>query len=359
MNYSFRNFLIGFLITISVGGFSILALNVYVDPWHFFHDSSVASWQGKGRLQNPGILRQKTLSSVVIGTSMTQNFQPADVEKLFPGDAAILSISAGTGREQSLLALMAIREQEGLGNIIWGLHPGSFSLPSDEVKGSSFPLYLYDENSMNDFLYLFNLSNSKKALRDLLTGRSPADTDDWKNLQYWSGRYQYGCPEALELQVKRRGLPSPADDWLGSPLSVHDNVRDNLHAVVVGNPNVNFSFFFPPFSSLYWSILAESQPHRYYAYRSVMSEVVKQLIELPNVRIFDFTAALSITENLDNYRDLTHFSGSINSQLLEFMAEGKFEVRYDGLLNIGKADALAIYSDVGTEVLRCLSTAKH
>lgn len=358
MNHSFRSFLIGFLLTALTSCLAIIALNLYVDPWRFFHDSGIASWDSKGRLQNPGLLKQKRMSTVVVGTSMTQNFEPQEIEALFEGGSAVLSISAGTGREQSLVALMAVREQLGLKHIIWGLHPGSFSLPSEKIKEGSFPLYLYDDSWTNDLLYLFNLSNTKKALKDILSDNYLSTSSDWRNLQSWSHRYQYGCPEALELQVKRQGLPSSADDWLGNPENVHDNVRDNLHAIVVANPDIHFSFFFPPFSSLYWSIIAESQPRRYSVYRRVMTEVVKQLAGEPNVQIFDFTAARSITENMDNYRDLTHFSGRINTQLLEFMRVGKYEVRYDDLARVGQDEALAIYGDVGNEVLKCLSKSE-
>ncbi|MGH1372417.1 MAG: hypothetical protein ACRBBW_10300 [Cellvibrionaceae bacterium] len=358
MNQRFRSFCLSVIATVLFSGIAIIALNYYVDPWRFFHDSNVSSWQGKGRLQNPGILKQKTVSTIVLGTSMTQNFSPNEIESLFDGPAAVLSISAGTGREQSLLALMAIREQRGLKNVIWGVHPGSFSLPSAKIKNSSFPAYMYDDGKLNDLSYLFNLSNSKKSLRDLREEVRDELPENWKNLQRWSSRYSYGCPHALELQINRRGLPSSGDDWLGEYNHVYENVRENLYDVVVENPEVQFVFFFPPFSSLYWSIISESQPRRFKAYVRVMREVAKQLAEEPNVRIFDFTAARSITKDLENYRDLTHFSGDVSSRLLEFMRIGQYQVSYQELANVGHEHSLAIYKNVGNEVLECLASNK-
>ncbi len=358
MTHRFRHFVISLIATLSLSCSVIIGLNYYVDPWRYFHDSPIATWEGKGRLQNPGILRQKSLSTIVIGTSMTQNFLPSQIESVFPGEAAVLSISAGTGREQSVLASMAIREQAALQTIVWGLHPGSFSLPSENIKNSAFPMYLYDDRKLNDMSYLFNLSNTKKAINDLRSDARPEASANWKNLQAWSSRYRYGCPYALELQIKRRGLPTSGDDWLGEHEHVYANVRENLYQLVVANPDIDFVFFFPPFSSLYWSIIAESQPRRYQAYRRVMVEVVKQLAEVPNVQIFDFTAAASITQDLSLYRDLTHFSGAVSQQLIEYLREGRYQVSYAELAAVGRTENLAIYQNVGREVLECLSKSE-
>ena len=256
---------------------------------------------------------------------MTQNFQPDELQAMYGGTAAVLSISAGTGKEQSLTTQMTLRYQPNLKNVLWGVHPGSYSAGKDVIKGNSFPSYLYDEYWLNDIFYLFNVSTFKKSLKDV-RGDSNGHYADWRGLQNWHGRYKYGCPSALRLQLDRRGLPQPADDWLGSLDNIRANVSQNLYAVVKENPEVNFTFFFPPFSNLYWNLLAERQPQRFEAYRTTMLEVVTQLLDQPNVEIYDFSSISSITDNLNNYRDLTHFSGTISSRLLAYISNGEYRI---------------------------------
>lgn len=52
---------------------------------------------------------------------------------------------------------------------------------------------------------------------------------------------------------------------------------------------------------------------------------------MENVKIFDFQDIESITFNLDNYRDITHYSKEINEYIIDCIASGKQRVTAENL----------------------------
>lgn len=322
-----KSFMFSLAATVLVLVAGIVALNSVVDPWHYLGGSAWASYEGDGRQQNPGLIRNKTYGTVVLGTSMTQNFKPQELQTLFGEPALVLSISAGTAREQSLTAENALHYGT-LHTVIWGVHPAAFSVKATEVKGNAFPAYLYDQSWINDFFYLFNWSNTQKSIDDLKTSGEGGqqEAESWRNLQFWGHKYQYGCPHLINLQLSRRGLPAKEDDIAIPADQIRETLRDNLLKVVKQAPNTQFHLFFPPFPQLYWQLLRTRQPLRFEVYLQVFNEVVTLLHAEPNVNIYDFTGYRGVVDDLDHYKDITHFSAAVSSQLLTAIKAGDYKV---------------------------------
>jgi hypothetical protein len=49
-------------------------------------------------------------------------------------------------------------------------------------------------------------------------------------------------------------------------------------------------------------------------------------MEFPNVRLFDFRAVSDVTHDLNNYSDVIHHSPTIDLQVLDWLARGKYRV---------------------------------
>ena len=87
-------------------------------------------------------------------------------------------------------------------------------------------------------------------------------------------------------------------------------------------------FFFPPYSSLYWS---DMQIDGHYeelirAKRYFIEKVRGQ----NNVEIFDFQSA-DLTGDLNNYKDTTHYSPDINDWMVRCFANGQYRVTEENL----------------------------
>lgn len=56
--------------------------------------------------------------------------------------------------------------------------------------------------------------------------------------------------------------------------------------------------------------------------RRIESEriVIEEMLKYPNIKIFGFSNCLEIITELDNYKDIAHYSADINSELLALMS---------------------------------------
>ncbi len=52
----------------------------------------------------------------------------------------------------------------------------------------------------------------------------------------------------------------------------------------------------------------------------------RRLMELPNVRLFDFRSVEDVTHDLNNYSDVIHHSPAIDLKILDWLAQGKYRV---------------------------------
>ncbi|MBQ8039728.1 MAG: hypothetical protein IJ274_07680, partial [Lachnospiraceae bacterium] len=56
---------------------------------------------------------------------------------------------------------------------------------------------------------------------------------------------------------------------------------------------------------------------------------IEKLLEYENIHVFSFFTEYDTICNLDNYKDIAHHSGEINTQILNWMKEGKNELTRD------------------------------
>ena len=56
---------------------------------------------------------------------------------------------------------------------------------------------------------------------------------------------------------------------------------------------------------------------------------IKEMLEVPNIRVYSFIWDFSITNNLNNYKDEIHYGEWINSRMLEDMKAGRYLVTKD------------------------------
>ncbi|MGN0776818.1 MAG: hypothetical protein ACI4MM_09115, partial [Candidatus Ventricola sp.] len=105
---------------------------------------------------NAGIVRNYAYDSAIVGTSVTENFRPSQMDELLGGRFIKLCTSAGTAYNHALLLELAF-ETHDMRRIVYGLDVYSMIADLDET-GSDVPLYLYDRNPFNDVQYWLNRS---------------------------------------------------------------------------------------------------------------------------------------------------------------------------------------------------------
>lgn len=110
---------------------------------------------------------------------------------------------------------------------------------------------------------------------------------------------------------------------------IQENVYQNFVKLAEQYPDTNFYLFFPPYSICYWEALVRTKQLNAQLEAQKMS--VEMLLAADNVKVFDFSYRIDITENLNNYTDTLHYGEWINTKILQMMAEGEGLLTRDNL----------------------------
>ena len=96
------------LLGLSIGG--IVALVAAVDPFEVYHKAAAfipPISNGTQIYSNAGIAKNYAYDSVVIGSSMTENFRPSQLDRLFGGQFVKLCVNAGSSFNHKQMMDMA------------------------------------------------------------------------------------------------------------------------------------------------------------------------------------------------------------------------------------------------------------
>ena len=310
---------LGFVL-LSIGGF-----NFVVDPLHYYRGSTSINhvyFPGFQRSQNVGLARSFYYDTIVIGSSVTENFLPSYIERSWGGRAMKLAISGSTAHEQHLILQQATRTGQ-VGRVIWGLDVSAFYGSPQRVRDDQgpFPYFMYRTPAILNLEYPLSLSTLDLSMR-VLKGWGETNLDE---LDTWYQRFQFGEKIVLEgwsgscelfarkYELGRSELPSL------TIREMHEAVRHNLVSVVRGNPDIAFYLFFPPMARLIYvpadtGMLTYSIPLR----RFIASEIGDE----PNVHLFDFQAVPALVDDLGHYKDLLHFDLRTSEYLIDSMHDG-------------------------------------
>lgn len=305
-----------------------------VDPMQFFRRAPYEpAFSTNERYQLPGLARNYDYDTVIVGTSMAQNFYPSYADKVLGGRVLKLAMSGSSAHEQFLILNVAIQTGR-VKRVLWGVDQWVFRGPPDRVRDDlgAFPYFLYEQNPLGRFWYLFNgtiLSQSFDILRDRkrLFGVSDGSVPDaWNTFDKF---YEFNRSRAVgdyfnPLNFKGLG---EASMLASTDLAVMEkSFGANLIDVVRSHPGIAFDIYFPPYSILnakFYSVYAPEMYRRMIAFQNVM---IRKLMSFSNVRLFDFSDVTEITENLDLYKDMGHYNVSVNEWILRSIAAGNHRV---------------------------------
>lgn len=305
-----------------------------VDPLQVFHDqlSETERISGNQRLANPGLIRRHIYStgefnSIIIGTSMTENFIPEEAAQLLGWSKTMsLATSGAYPGEQKQILEYALQSGQ-IKNVLWGIHT-IFSKRSDwniNPQWSSTE-YLYDKSLLNKSPYLFSIKMFKESYR-ILTGDSRWTTNiSLRNL--WSTEKKQ-AERAVELnsqksihniEVQFQACKERTQNFSfdsAPKVGQFDAVDTVLLATIAKYPNTQFTLVLPPVS-LYSRGLDWNETLRWL---SMVRYIVQSTAQFNNVTIYGFDTVKDIVENIANYKDATHYQIGVNRFILHAIAQ--------------------------------------
>lgn len=312
MSYSkwFRNCI--FIFCGAVLGLFLLVL--IVDPYFHYH-SPIGSYRFyEPRFTNDGISRNFDYDTVIMGTSMSQNFKCSLIDELFEAKSVKMPLVGATYKELSRQIERALRRNSDLKTVFWAMDENALLNASDMLT-YELPEYLYDENPLNDAAYIYNKDMFYHALiPDILMtvrGEEPISMDEYNSSiaplgigNFYSGHTPRADGEQTSLSNEERK-------------EVKKNVNSNFLRVINAYPQTTFYIFIPPYSIYWWEHReAEGELDKYIEAQKIAEEL---LLQCPNVRLYSFWGKTEVIENMDNYRDSTHYSSEVSDDILRWM----------------------------------------
>jgi hypothetical protein len=312
---------------------ALMALNFTIDPLQFYRKADYPPhFSTQQRYQNPGLAKNYEYDTIIIGTSMTENFLPSYVNKQLGVKAMKLSMSGATAKEQYMIAKLAI-ETGKVKNVIWGVDYFALRGDPNRVRDEfgPFPFHFYDNNPLNDWRYLVNMDTTLDSLRIIaeqlgLREHQPVSLD---RLNTWTG-YTYGKQVVLaEWNKVMNGQPFTPSEYEFA--NIKTNLDDNLIALIRQHPEIRFYLYYPPYSILQHRFFYEKSKALFDNELDTKQYLFEQIGSLANVKIFDFQHEAKITFNLNNYKDLAHHSRTINEYIIDAIKAGRYQVTRENL----------------------------
>lgn len=300
----------------------VLAVIVF-DPFFQYHKplKGLKAVLTDKEYQCVGSLKTFDYDSVIAGSSVSENYNNGWFDQEF-GCKSIKAIRS-YGATADLCYLLDIAfEHQDLKYVFYNLDPSALVADAEttyELTGC--PMYLYDDNYINDVEYWLNKGVLMEKIPYLIANSLIGDYDE-NNSYNWAQWKEFNSDMILGLYIRK-----PSISEMKPENYYEDILRQNLDLLtsrISAHPETEFYVFVPPYSMLWWDNIYREGDTEAYLYN--MEQAMKTLLSYKNVKMFYFQNDREIITNLENYMDILHFSPEINHYICESLIEGKHQI---------------------------------
>ena len=300
----------------------VLAVVVF-DPFFQYHKplKGLKAVLTDKEYQCVGSLKTFDYDSVIAGSSVSENYNNGWFDQGF-GCKSIKAIRS-YGATADLCYLLDIAfEHQDLRYVFYNLDPSALEAdPETTYELTGCPMYLYDDNYVNDVRYWLNKGVLMEKIPYLIANSLMGDYDE-NNSYNWAQWKEFNSDMILGLYIRKPSVSEmkPRDYY-------EDLLRKNLDMLtdrITAHPETEFYIFVPPYSMLWWDNIYREGDTEAYLYN--MEQAMKTLLEYENVKMFYFQNDREIITDLENYMDILHFSPEINRYICDSLIAGKRQV---------------------------------
>lgn len=316
----------------------------YVDPYFHYHAPYTDRFYYllyDERTQNDGITRYFDYNALITGTSMQENSSVEEVDRLFGTKGIKVCFSGGSYKEVNDCVIRALRRNRHVLYVFRCLDPVYMADDAGMMRTDlgKYPTYLYDDNPLNDFPYLFNkdllFSRCIPMIRDYFNGKKGGITSfdqysSWAGnpkAADWSKPGNTGIQDTEWIMKNEHPGEMTADEKEKMKIKFQTEVTD----VADKYPETTFYYYIPPYSIQYWHVLAEN---------NCISHEIEQekyavglLLQHKNIRVFSFISCHDIITNPEYYQDVLHYYPEINEILFQKMEQKECCLQSDNYEN--------------------------
>lgn len=270
----------------------------------------------------PGLVKNQEYDTIILGSSMIQNFDVSHFEKLFNAEVLKVGVS-GMNAAETIDYIKLAYDSNKASNFFICIDLSSFRT----LENSKNEKYMFKNDPISNLRYMISYKTWLRYLPIGICTSVLSKTDK--------------IPPSLSKKTNIDLLDDWSDDHTCSRETVvknHLNNAYNVSEVDLNNLELNLKntikvffenidaekgnhfFFFPPYSALFW---CTAQENGYFDTYIRAKEYFYDLAAKNNCTVYDFQSAELITD-LDNYRDTTHYGKHINTWMAEQMHDGKY-----------------------------------
>lgn len=310
---------VGFLGLLSAAAILVLLMNPYGNlGLSLFREHVIMDINQ--RFQYPALLRSGRFDSVVMGTSDARLLHPHSLETVFGGRFANLALNAGTAWEQYRLIDLFIREVQRPRFLLMALDhvwcDQGAAVGDTTFRG--FPEWIYDDNRLNDVLYMLNSTAVETSVRRLgyLLHLKPA--------RFVAGYEVFTPPEAnYDLAKAKRkiwkGSSSQAMEAINPPYVPTREERASWQFPALDWLNEIFSRFSGEVVVAFMPVHIRAQPVPGSLGAAKESECKQRIIDIArpyNTPVIDFRIWSDLTSADSNYWDQLHYRVPIADRIV-------------------------------------------
>ena len=324
-----KKWLLTFGIVITLGLVGVAGLTIYVDPFFQYHKP--LSWfpylVDNQVNMNPGLAKNMEYDSVLLGSSMTTNFDTSKFTEEMGLTTQKLSYNGAYPKDQAnIMEIIFEAKGNAVSDVFLGIDELNYSADTDTTK---YPVtkYLYDDNRLNDVQYIWN--------KDILLNYIFRPLVDTKDKSDWNLLYKQNYLEEHYNKASVLMFFEPVEvsneevDTQVFIEAIDKNLDVNILPYIEAHPETTFHIFYPPYSILYWynqtrqnSLDAVIEKYRF---------MTQRLLEYDNVKVYFFQNQEEIICNLNNFADYTHFHGRVCDYMVQCFANGERLVTEENL----------------------------
>lgn len=303
----------------AAGLIGIAALVVTVDPFFHYHGPIEGfPYQIDNQLsQNPGMAERMSYDSIMLGSSMTVNFETDWFAEDMGLNMIKLSYNGAYPRDiRNIMEKVDVGGQE-LKQVFIGVDLASYTGGVEETK-YPLPEYLYNKNLLDDVNYLYNKGVLLDYILKPIAEREPTSLSS----VYSSEEQLSGC-YSREYVLSHYTVPEKNDACFPEDMFIEGleaNLQENILPIIESHPDTKFTIFFPPYSILYWYEYVQNNQMDALMYEYCY--FMEKLLVYDNVELFFFPDNEEIVTDLDLYADTGHYKQSINRYMTDCFVDG-------------------------------------
>ncbi len=315
-----RKLLIRTLILILIFlGLSAITVIVF-DPFYHYHRPlpGLKAVLTEKEYQCIGTLKHFDYDAVIAGSSVSENYNNNWFNEGFDCTSVKAIRSYGATADLCYLLDQAFESGNDIRYVFYNCDPSSLMADTDTTfDETGCPMYLYDDDPINDVSYLFNKDVILQRIPYMIA-RSCLEEYDEGTSYNWGQWKEFNLDMCTGLYLRHPKVSEMHDiHYMDERLNGNIALMEEL---IRAHPDTEFIIYMPPYSMLWWDNVYREGDTEFYLYAT--RTLMNRLVGYDNVRFYYYMNDREIILDIENnYMDTLHFSPDINYLIYETLRD--------------------------------------